>query len=1036
MSRQVTLLVLPNGAAYTSIYWSQINYAFIPTGGFYANYVHAVGNAGLGYIFAYNLGISSSYPTVTVGVGTPCYVYTSNGSYIAPTYVGKITSRTITYYTVKTSAGTGGSMSGGGEYTSGSTVTITATPDSGYVVDTLNGIKQDRSTGAKSTTVSVSGDMTVSATFILKYTLKFNANGGSGAPSSLSPCYLGTTYYIPYATPTRNGYRFLGWATSKTATSATYSAGSAYTRTSGTSATVTLYAVWKQYTLNYNANSNGNVSAPASQKYYGEITLADALIWDDLHNFDGWTINGVLYSAGEVYTLTGNVTAIAKWSANYKYSLTIVNDNKNAGSLVIQDANGSVVKTISEDSGTVSESFTDRLSSGEYRYTVKEGNTTSFEYEAKGLLVGGEYIPSYTIDLASLSRASDGSTSWSDSYTFYWSKRSSYSVEVESANGRVTIGADHSRDESGKYYLGSVLTFVITPNAGYSHLGYAKIVNTATNDVSNATITNNRFTIDGISCNVKVIVEYEAAEYALSIKAATGHETAFQSLTITDASGNAISSANYGDAVTFTATMKDGYSLLYWHKVGVDTPLGIADSYTMTVTGDAALEVLATVPCTFDVNYKDGDTGDKNCWLSVTYDLGTSTKTVSKQASDIPFTVDVNVSGKVEYALKFGQHDDSTTWKLDHWEADGVALASGASGSVNLTTATSLTAYVANSVTKMLNVYTAWIDAGTDTATLKDAKTRDVFTCQELDISQAAVKGATMAGGSPEETITPTTFIFTGLKYVKLTTLTTIDFSTDNAGQNFRYFSMKAPGDGGAQPADADILTYEDNANFLLSQSVTTVYAYYGTASQVKVSVAYASLSDSTMGTIAIASSTDADAVIADDGLSATVMQGKTFTAQATAFNGYKFAGWFKLATALGDPDATTATASFVVRSAATFYAKFAKDTNMVCEWEGSATNKALVWKSKTYESSKPFNPAACRVDALGYAAKSLLELTVAMFSAPDAEATATTTLTNIASQDARRLPIRRQERYMQVGVKANVEVDALLVGTSMGGLA
>lgn len=782
-----------------------------------------------------------------------------------------------------------------------------------------------------------------------------------------------------------------------------------------------------KYTIKYDGNGASNV--PSSKTVYASdnaITLPDALEIKG-RTFTGWKIGNTTYEAGATYKIMSNVTAVAQWKITY--TVTIKNDNKNAGTISVYNRTTGNKQT-DDESVTISYETTSEVSTNKVLCDVSS-SSAAYQYEAKGLLIDGAYKPTYTIDLATFN-----ASYYTGSYTFYWNTKASYSVSVESSHGTVNVSSDYAGPESGKYYLGSVLTFIVIPNAGFSHLGYAKIVNTATNDVSNSTITNNRFTIDGISCNVKVIVEYEAAVYTLSVKAATGHEAAFQTLTITDASGKTISTANYGDAVTFTATMRDGYSLLYWHKAGDDTPLGIADSYTMTVTGDAALEVLATVPCTFDVNYKDGDTGDKDCWLAVTYDVGTSTKTVSKQAADIPFTVDVNVSGKVEYALKFGQFDDSTTWKLDYWEAAGVVLASGASGSVNPTAAISLTAHVANNVTKMLNVYTAWIDASTDTATLKDAKTRDVFTCRELDISQAAVKGATMAGGSLEEDITPTTFIFTGLKYVKLTTLTTIDFSADNVGQNFRYFSMKAPGDDGAQPADADILTYEDNANFLLSQSATTVYAYYGTASQVKISVAYARLSDSMMGTIAIASSTDGDAVIADDGLSATVMQGKTFTAQATAFNGYKFVGWFKLATALGDPDATTARASFVVRSAATFYAKFAKDTNMVCEWEGSATNKALVWKSKTYESSKPFNPAACRVDALGYAAKSLLELTVAMFSAPDAEATATTTLTNIASQDARRLPIRRQERYMQVGVKANVEVDALLVGTSMGGLA
>lgn len=72
------------------------------------------------------------------------------------------------------------------------------------------------------------------------YTVKYDANGGSGAPSSQTKTY-GVTLTLSSTVPTRKYYNFLGWSTSKTATSATYSAGGSYTANSGT----TLYAVWE-----------------------------------------------------------------------------------------------------------------------------------------------------------------------------------------------------------------------------------------------------------------------------------------------------------------------------------------------------------------------------------------------------------------------------------------------------------------------------------------------------------------------------------------------------------------------------------------------------------------------------------------------------------------------------------------------------------------------------------------------------------------------------------------------------------------------
>ena len=73
------------------------------------------------------------------------------------------------------------------------------------------------------------------------YTVSYNANGGSGAPGSQTK-YYATPLTLSSTKPTRAGYDFLGWSTSSSATSATYSAGGSYTA----NASATLYAVWKQ----------------------------------------------------------------------------------------------------------------------------------------------------------------------------------------------------------------------------------------------------------------------------------------------------------------------------------------------------------------------------------------------------------------------------------------------------------------------------------------------------------------------------------------------------------------------------------------------------------------------------------------------------------------------------------------------------------------------------------------------------------------------------------------------------------------------
>lgn len=85
-----------------------------------------------------------------------------------------------------------------------------------------------------------------------EYTVSFNANGGTGAPSSQKKTY-GKTLTLSSTKPTRTNYTFLGWAASASATTATYSAGGSYTNNSA----VTLYAVWK---LNYKKPTISQVS--------------------------------------------------------------------------------------------------------------------------------------------------------------------------------------------------------------------------------------------------------------------------------------------------------------------------------------------------------------------------------------------------------------------------------------------------------------------------------------------------------------------------------------------------------------------------------------------------------------------------------------------------------------------------------------------------------------------------------------------------------------------------------------------------------
>ena len=112
------------------------------------------------------------------------------------------------------------------------------------------------------------------------------------------------------------------------------------------------------------------------------------------------------------------------------------------------------------------------------------------------------------------------------------------------------------------------------------------------------------------------------------------------------------------------------------------------------------------------------------------------------------------------------------------------------------------------------------------------------------------------------------------------------------------------------------------------------------------------------------------------------------------------------------------------------FYAKFVHDTNAIYKWEGLAENKTMKWRSKVYAASRPFDPTTARVDGIGYS----VALTVDMFSAPTAVAPTSGPahkVIEVHSQNSRRLPKNRPERYMQLEIQSDDEVDYLAVGTS-----
>ena len=176
------------------------------------------------------------------------------------------------------------------------------------------------------------------------YTVSYNANGGSGAPSAQVKTE-DVTLTLSSTKPTRSGYTFKGWSTSKTATSPTYYAGGSYTA----NASATLYAVWEQnapttYTVSYNANGGSGAPSSQTKTHNVTLTLSSTKPTRSGYTFLGWstssTATSPTYYASGSYTANASATLYAVWSKNAPATYT-VSFNANGGS----GAPSSVTKT-------------------------------------------------------------------------------------------------------------------------------------------------------------------------------------------------------------------------------------------------------------------------------------------------------------------------------------------------------------------------------------------------------------------------------------------------------------------------------------------------------------------------------------------------------------------------------------------------------------------------------------------------------------------------------------------------------------------
>ena len=170
------------------------------------------------------------------------------------------------------------------------------------------------------------------------YTVKYDANGGTGAPSNQTK-KQGESLTISTVKPTKTGYTFTSWNTKKDGTGTSYNAGSKYT----TEASVTLYAQYEKelneeetkYTITFYTN-DGTTEKSTKVVNKGDKVVKPEDPTREGYTFDGWydkKENGKEYDFTK--EVTSDISLYAYWSKIGDKTNEDVDKNSKTGDILI-----------------------------------------------------------------------------------------------------------------------------------------------------------------------------------------------------------------------------------------------------------------------------------------------------------------------------------------------------------------------------------------------------------------------------------------------------------------------------------------------------------------------------------------------------------------------------------------------------------------------------------------------------------------------------------------------------------------------------
>lgn len=504
-------------------------------------------------------------------------------------------------YTVTTSSNpaSGGNTAGGGSFNSGSSVTVTATPSSGYQF-----VNWSEGGTAVSTSQSYTFDITANRTLVANFSLVSYTISTSSLPAAGGTTSGGGSYnYGESATVTATpltGYRFVNWTAGGTAVSTNAS----YTFTVTANRTLVANFTTLTYTITTTTSPAGVGSATGGGTYnYGAsvtVTAASATGY----RFVNWTEGGTVVSTASSYTFTvnSNRNLLANYSINtytvatssspvaggtasgagiYNHGTqATVTANPSAGYLFVNwTESGTTVSTNVSYSFTVTANRTLVANYSPITYTI----TTASSPPAGGTTSGGgTFSPSATATVTASPATGYQFMGWTEggttvstnsTYSFLVSANRSLvatfqSISYLTVNTLSNPSSGGTTTGHGTYSAGTIVTVRATEATGYNFVNWSE---------GGSTVSSSESYTFTLNSNRTLVANFSPISYTVT--------------TSSSPSGGGTTSGGgtcaYGDAVTVTAVPASGYQFVNWTQGG--TAVSTNSSYSFTVTGNRSL---------------------------------------------------------------------------------------------------------------------------------------------------------------------------------------------------------------------------------------------------------------------------------------------------------------------------------------------------------------------------------------------------------------------------------------------------------------